>query len=64
MLNVKCYRCGKSFALDVDLAASWLAEHKEERPKHYPAQCHFCRRVVKVPVQQLRRHLPTEEGRG
>jgi hypothetical protein len=21
-----------------------LEEHQEERPKHYPAQCHFCRR--------------------
>jgi len=30
MLNVKCFHCGKSFALDVDLAASWLEEHKEE----------------------------------
>lgn len=60
MQNIKCYHCGKSFALDEDLAAAWLEEHKEEHPKSYPAQCHFCRRVVKVPVQQLRRSLPSE----
>ena len=58
MSNVKCFRCGKSFALDMDVVAAWLEEHKEERPKHYSAQCYFCRRVVKVPVKQLRRSLP------
>jgi phage terminase large subunit GpA-like protein len=61
MLNAKCFHCGKSFALDMDLAAAWLEEHKEERPKHYPAQCHFCRRVIKMPVKQLRRYLPAKE---
>jgi hypothetical protein len=60
MLNIKCFRCGKSFALDEAVAASWLEEHKEERPKHYPAQCHFChfcRRTMKVPVKQIQRRL-------
>ena len=61
MSNVKCFRCGKSFALDMDAVAAWLEEHKEERPKHYSAQCHFCRRVIKVPIKQLRRQLPTEQ---
>ena len=61
MLNAKCFRCGKSFALDMDLAAAWLEEHKEERPKHYPAQCHFCRRVVKMPIKQIRRHMPAKQ---
>ena len=65
MSNVKCFRCGKSFALDMDVVAAWLQEHKEERPKHYSAHCHFCRRVIKVPVKQLRRFLPaTEEPSG
>ena len=44
MSNTKCFHCGKSFALDMDLVAAWLEEHKEEHPKHYSAQCHFCRR--------------------
>ena len=60
MLNIKCFHCGKSFALDTEVAASWLEEHKEERPKHYPAQCHFCRRTIKVPVKQIRRQLPVQ----
>jgi hypothetical protein len=59
MLNIKCFRCGKSFALDEAVAAAWLEDHKEERPKHYPAQCHFCRRTMKVPVKQIRRQLPS-----
>ena len=61
MSNTKCFHCGKSFALDMDLVAAWLEEHKEEHPKHYSAQCHFCRRVIKVPVKQLRRFLPAEQ---
>jgi hypothetical protein len=61
MSNVKCFRCGKSSALDMDAAAAWLEEHREERPRHYPAQCHFCRRVIKVPIKQLRRQLPTQQ---
>ena len=61
MLNIKCFRCGKSFALDEQVAASWLQEHKEERPKHYSAQCHFCRRTMKVPVKQIRRRLPQQQ---
>ena len=61
MLNIKCFHCGKSFALDEAVAASWLEEHKEERPKHYSAQCHFCRRTIKVPVKQIRRRLPVQK---
>ena len=61
MFNVKCVRCGKSFALDEMSVAAWLQEHAEERPKHYPAQCHFCRRVVKVPVSQIKRRLPVQK---
>ena len=61
MLNVKCFRCGKSFAVDTAAAAAWLQEQGAERPKHYPAQCHFCRRVIKVPVKELLRHLPAAE---
>jgi len=61
MLNIKCFRCGKSFALDETVAASWLEEHKDEHPKHYPAQCHFCRRTMKVPVEQIQRRLPAQQ---
>ena len=61
MLNLKCFHCGKSFALDADTAAAWLEEHAEEHPKHYTAHCHFCRRVVKVPVKEIRRRLSRRE---
>lgn len=57
MLNIKCFHCGKSFALDEALPSAWLEEHRDERPKHYPAQCHFCRRVIKVPVRQIQRQI-------
>ena len=61
MLNIKCFRCGKSFALDEAVAASWLEEHQEEHPKHYPAQCHFCRRTMKVPVKQIQRQIARQQ---
>jgi phage terminase large subunit GpA-like protein len=60
MLNVKCFHCGKSFALDDNLVAAWLKEHADEHPRHYAAQCHHCRRIIKVPVSQIQRHLPQE----
>jgi phage terminase large subunit GpA-like protein len=62
MLNVKCFHCGKSFALNEDVVAAWLEEHKEEQPKHYPAQCHFCRRVIKLSIEQVSRHLPARSN--
>ena len=61
MANVKCFHCGKSFALDMDEVAAWLAEHQEEHPRHYSAHCHFCRRVIKVPLKQLERELPAQQ---
>ena len=64
MLNVKCFHCGKSFAMDTDVAAAWLEEHKEEHPKHYTAHCHFCRKAIKMPIKQLRRHLPAKQEQG
>jgi hypothetical protein len=60
MLNIKCFYCGKSFALDEATVRVWLEEHKEEHPRHYPANCHFCRRVVKVPIKRLLRGLPEQ----
>lgn len=64
MLNVKCFHCGKSFAMDTDVAAAWLEEHKEERPKHYTAHCRFCRRAIKMPIRQIRPHLPAKQEQG
>ena len=64
MLNIKCFHCGKSFALDEALASAWLEEHQAEHPKHYPAQCHFCRRVIKVPVRQIRQQIARSEQVG
>ena len=61
MINVKCFHCGKSFALDEALTSAWLEEHQEENPKHYPAQCHFCRRVIKVPIRQIRQQMSRQE---
>jgi phage terminase large subunit GpA-like protein len=61
MFNVKCFHCGKSFAVDEALAAAWLEEHQAERPRYYTAQCHFCRRVIKVPAKQIRHPLPIEQ---
>ena len=58
MLNIKCFHCSRSFALDEALVAAWLEEHQQEHPKHYPAQCHYCRRTIKVPVRQIRRRMP------
>lgn len=58
MLNIKCFYCGKSFTLSPETVAAWLEANKEEKPKHYSAQCTFCRKTIKVQVKQLERGLP------
>jgi len=56
--NVRCSNCGRYFGLDLTAVSEWLEAHAEERPKHYPAQCTHCQRVVKVPVRQVRHLMP------
>ncbi len=57
MLNIRCLYCGKSFTIDTEVAVVWLETHREEKPKHYPAQCAFCRKAIKVPIKQIERNL-------
>ncbi len=63
MLNVKCFHCGKSFALNTELVAAWLEEQQGKKTRHYSTQCRFCRRVIKVPISQIRRGLPRVENK-
>ena len=63
MFNVKCFHCGKSFAVDEAQAAAWLQQHRDERPRHYPAQCYHCRRIIKVSVQQIHLPVPGEQSK-
>ncbi len=58
MINIKCFYCGKSFPVNPDAISTWLEAHQQEQPKTYPAQCLFCRRVIKVPLKQIERSLP------
>lgn len=62
MLNIRCFYCGKSFTIVPEVAAEWLKAHRDEKPQHYPAQCVFCRKTIKVPVKQIERGLPRESA--
>lgn len=68
MLNIKCFHCGKSFTLNTEVLAAWLDEHKvgesAEKNTHYTTPCPFCRRVIKVPLQQVQRSVPRHTSSG
>jgi hypothetical protein len=40
--------------------AQAVAEADEKKQKHYGVECIKCRKLIKVPVKQMRRFVPRE----
>jgi hypothetical protein len=59
-MNVRCNYCRQSFNLARDFMVQALAEAEEKNQKYYAVECFNCRKLVKVPVAQLKRALPPE----
>ncbi len=52
-MQLRCYRCGNSFALSqVEIAAA-LEAVRSAGGAHYDARCPRCRTTNKVPLAQL-----------
>ncbi len=56
MMHVRCQRCGWSFTLSQEAVAAALEEVEAQKARHYNLECPHCRKVIKIPVQELRRH--------
>jgi hypothetical protein len=59
-MNVRCNYCRQSFNLSRDFMIQAVAEAEEKRQKYYGVECFNCRKLVKVPLAQLKRALPPE----
>lgn len=60
-MNVRCNFCRQSFNLSRDFIAQAVAEAEEKGQKYYGVECFNCRKLVKVPLVQLKRALPPPE---
>jgi phage FluMu protein Com len=64
-MQLRCYRCGNSFALSQPEIAAALEDVKSAGRSHYDARCPRCRTTNKVPLAQLERavgHPPKTEA--
>ena len=59
-MNVRCPFCRASFNLSRDFVVQAVAEATEKKLKHYGVECIKCRKLIKVPVKQMRRHVPRQ----
>ena len=57
-MNVRCNYCRQSFNLSRDYLADALAKATETKQKTHSVECINCRKMIKVPVAQMKRYLP------
>lgn len=60
MMNVRCNYCNHSFTLTREYVAQAVAEAEEKGQKYQTVECINCRKLIKVPLAQMRRSLPPE----
>jgi len=54
----RCQYCGWAFQMSSEAVASALATADETDARHHVEHCPRCRKALKIPVDQLRRHVP------
>lgn len=54
----RCQYCGWSFQLTSDVVAAALATAEANHARHHVEHCPRCRKGLKIPLDQLRRHVP------
>lgn len=57
-MQIRCYRCGNSFAINKEEAAFALKALEETGGTHYDTRCPKCRHDNRVSLEQLRRAAP------
>jgi phage FluMu protein Com len=63
-MQIRCYRCGWSFAIKKEEAAFALQALEETGGSHYDSNCPRCRHSNRISLEQLRKAspLPGEES--
>lgn len=54
-MQLRCYRCGWSFAIKQDEIAFALQALEQEGGGHYDVRCPRCRHANRISIQQLQR---------
>ena len=57
-MHVRCSYCRHSFNLGREYLAQALSEAAEKRQKYHGIECPNCRKLIKVPIKQMRRFAP------
>jgi phage FluMu protein Com len=57
-VQIRCYRCGWSFAIKRDEIAFALQALEQAGGGHYDVRCPRCRHTNRVSIEQLRRASP------
>ena len=60
-MQLRCYRCGWSFAIKKDEIQFALEALEESGGVHYDVRCPRCRHANKLSIEQLRRAAPRTE---
>ena len=57
-MHVRCSYCRHSFNLSRDYMIEAVADATEKRQKYYAVECINCRKLIKVPIAQMKRYVP------
>ena len=57
-MQIRCYRCGWSFAIKQEEAAFALEALEETEGTHYDSSCPRCRHSNRISLEQLRKAAP------
>ena len=60
-MQLRCYRCGWSFAIKRDEIAFALEALEESDGSHHDVRCPRCRHKNRISIEQLRRAMPRRE---
>ena len=60
-MNVRCSYCNQTFNLTREYVIQALAEAEEKGLKYHGVECFNCRKLVKVPLAQMRHAVPPQE---
>jgi phage FluMu protein Com len=60
-MQIRCYRCGWSFALKKQEIAFAVEALEESGGAHYDVRCQRCRHTNKISLEQLKKFAPRVE---
>ncbi len=60
-MQIRCYRCGWSFALKKEEIAFAVEALEESGGVHYDVRCQRCRHTNKISLEQLKKFAPRVE---